>query len=59
METDLQTNLAFYLTGKRLDAHLDAVDELKLRPALFNGYRDLTDQPTDPSPGDARSDGRP
>ena len=42
METDLQTNLAFYLTGKRLDAHLDAVDELKLRPALFNGYRDLT-----------------
>lgn len=42
MEIDLQTNLAFYLTGKRLNDQLDAVDGLNLRPALFSGYRDLT-----------------
>ncbi|MFZ4538401.1 ferredoxin [Propionivibrio sp.] len=42
MEADLQTHVAFYLTGKKLTAHLDAVDGLNLRPALLTGYRDLT-----------------
>ena len=42
MEADLQQHVAFYLTGKIPGASLDAVDGLKLRPALFAGYRDLT-----------------
>ena len=42
MEADLQTHVAFYLTGKKLSTHLDALDGLDLRPALFAGYRDLT-----------------
>lgn len=42
MEADLQKHVAFYLTGKISGASLDAVDGLKLRPALFAGYRDLT-----------------
>jgi hypothetical protein len=42
MEADLQKHVAFYLTGKNPGASLDAVDGLKLRPALFAGYRDLT-----------------
>ena len=42
MEADLQAHLAFFLTGRRPDGHLDAVDGLDLRPALFTGYRDLT-----------------
>jgi ferredoxin len=42
METDTQAQVAFFLTGRRPSEHLDAVDGLKLRPALFAGYRDLT-----------------
>ncbi len=42
MEADLQKHVAFYLTGKKSGASLDAVDGLKLRPVLFAGYRDLT-----------------
>src|SRR5450759_1600866 len=42
MEADFQTQVAFYLTGKRPGAGLDAVGGLDLRPALLAGYRDLT-----------------
>jgi hypothetical protein len=42
MEADLQAHVAFYLTGKKLSSHLDAVEGLKLHPALFSSYRDLT-----------------
>lgn len=42
MEADLQAHVAFFLTGKRSGDRLDAVDGLALRPALFAGYRDLT-----------------
>lgn len=41
MDADLQSYVAFYLTGKVYNP-LDTVGELKLRPALFAGYRDLT-----------------
>ena len=42
MEADLQAHVAFFLTGKTNTSDLDAIDRLKLRPALFAGYRDLT-----------------
>ncbi len=42
MEADTQAHVAFFLTGRRPSEHLDAVDGLKLRPALFAGYRELT-----------------
>ena len=42
MEADLQSHVAFFLTGKKTTSDLDAIDRLKLRPALFAGYRDLT-----------------
>ena len=42
MEADTQAHVAFFLTGRRPDEHLDAVDGLDLRPALFAGYRELT-----------------
>lgn len=42
MEAELQTHVAFHLTGKRPGASLDAVDPRELRPALFARYRDLT-----------------
>lgn len=42
MEADTQAHVAFFLTGRRPSEHLDAVDGLDLRPALFAGYRDLT-----------------
>ena len=42
MEADTQAHIAFFLTGRRPGEHLDAVDGLKLRPALFAGYRELT-----------------
>ncbi len=41
MEADTQAHVAFFLTGRRSGEHLDAVDGLKLRPALFAGYREL------------------
>ncbi|MBS1227804.1 MAG: pyruvate flavodoxin/ferredoxin oxidoreductase domain protein [Proteobacteria bacterium] len=42
MDADLQAHIAFYLTGKRHSPNLLAIDGLKLQPALFAGYRDLT-----------------
>ena len=42
MEADTQAHVAFFLTGRRSNEHLDAVDGLDLRPALFAGYRELT-----------------
>ncbi len=41
MEADTQAHVAFYLTGRRPAEHLDAVEGLDLRPALFAGYREL------------------
>jgi len=41
MDAGTQAHLAFYLTGKRTGAELEAIDRLALRPALFAGYRDL------------------
>lgn len=42
METDTQAHVAFFLAGRRSSEHLDAIDGMDLRPALFAGYRDLT-----------------
>ena len=42
MEADTQAHVAFFLTGRRPGEYLDAVDGLGLRPALFAGYRELT-----------------
>jgi hypothetical protein len=46
MEADLQSQVAFYLTGRRPaeppEAGLDAIDGLALRPALLARYRDLS-----------------
>ncbi len=42
MEADLQSQVAFYLTGNRTGDCLEAVDGLGLRPALLSRYRDLT-----------------
>jgi 4Fe-4S single cluster domain of Ferredoxin I len=41
MEAELQSQVAFHLTGKRPSAGLEAVDPLALRPALLARYRDL------------------
>ena len=42
MEADTQAHVAFFLTGRRPSEFLDAVEGLGLRPALFSGYRELT-----------------
>jgi hypothetical protein len=42
MDAELQSHVAFHLTGKRHAAGLDAVDPGALRPALFACYTDLT-----------------
>lgn len=42
MDADLQAHIAFYLTGKRHSPNLLTIDGLKLQPAQFAGYRDLT-----------------
>ena len=42
MEADLQSFVAFYLTGKKQPTRLDDIAALKLRPSLFSTYRDLT-----------------
>jgi hypothetical protein len=42
MEADTQAHIAFFLTGRRQSELLDAVDGLGLRPALFAGYRELS-----------------
>lgn len=41
MEAELQSHVAFHLTGKRPASDLDAVDELALVPVLLAPYRDL------------------
>ncbi len=43
MEADTQAQVAFFLTGRRTGEHLDAVDGMNLRPALFSGYQELTE----------------
>jgi len=42
MEAELQSQVAFHLTGRRPASGLEAVDILALRPALLARYRDLT-----------------
>ncbi len=42
MQVELQTYLAFHLTGKRSEGEIDVAAESDLRPALLAGYRDLT-----------------
>jgi hypothetical protein len=42
MEANTQAQVAFFLTGRRSGEHLDAIEGLNLRPALFAGYRELT-----------------
>lgn len=42
MDAELQTHVAFHLTGKRPGADLKAVDPLELRPALLARYRELS-----------------
>ncbi|MDR1708562.1 MAG: hypothetical protein LBS70_02450 [Candidatus Accumulibacter sp.] len=42
MEAELQAHVAFFLSGKANTPSLEAIDRLKLRPALFAGYRDLS-----------------
>ncbi len=41
MEAATHAHIAFFLTGSRASGHLEAVDGLGLRPALFAGYRAL------------------
>jgi hypothetical protein len=41
MHADHQVQIAFYLTGRKPGEGLDAIDALKLQPALFARYRDL------------------
>jgi ferredoxin len=42
MEARLQAHVAFFLSGKANPPDLETIDRLKLRPALFAAYRDLT-----------------
>ncbi len=42
MEADTQAHVVFFLTGRRQSELLDTVDGLDLRPALFAGYRELS-----------------
>jgi hypothetical protein len=42
MQADHQAQVAFYLTGARATGRLDAVEKLRLQPALFSAYRDLS-----------------
>ncbi len=42
MESDFQTHVAFYLTGKRTGNFIEPIDKLNLRPALLASFRDLT-----------------
>ncbi|MFA5908066.1 MAG: hypothetical protein WC815_04740 [Vicinamibacterales bacterium] len=43
MEAATHSHLAFFLTGSRSSEHLDSVEGLDLRPALFAGYRELAE----------------
>ncbi len=42
MDAELQTHVAFHLTGRAPGAGLEPVDRLDLRPALLARYRDLS-----------------
>jgi hypothetical protein len=42
MDSDLQAQIAFFLTGHQLASHLETIEGRQLRPALFAAYRDLT-----------------
>ena len=42
MEVGLHEHVAFYLTGRKPGAGLEALDEFNLRPALLAHYQDLT-----------------
>ena len=42
MQAELESPVAFHITGKRSGAGLAPVTERGLRPALFARYRDLT-----------------
>ena len=42
MDSDLQAQIAFYLTGHRPASHLETIEGRELHPALFAAYRDLT-----------------
>jgi len=42
MDSDLQAQIAFYLTGHRPAPQLEAIAGRELHPALFAAYRDLT-----------------
>jgi ferredoxin len=42
MDAELQSHVAFHLTGKRAAGGLEAVAPLSLRPALLARYRDLS-----------------
>ena len=42
MDAELQSHVAFHLTGKRHASGLEAVDPAALRPALLARYRDLS-----------------
>jgi len=41
MEAHLQAQIAFHLTANRAGTNLKAIDDPRLEPALFAGYRDL------------------
>ena len=43
MEADIQAQVAFFLTGRRPDQHLESVEGLGLRPALFARYGNLNE----------------
>ena len=42
MEADLQSFVTFYLTGRRQATPLEGIEALKLCPASFSGFQDLT-----------------
>ncbi len=42
MDSDLQAQIAFYLTGQRSASQLETIAGRALHPALFAAYRDLT-----------------
>ena len=43
MEAEAQAHIAFYLTGKRLNEHLEKIDGLGFTPALLARLRDLSE----------------
>ncbi len=43
MQADTQAQVAFFLTGRRTDKHLEPVEGSGLRPALFARYNKLTE----------------